>query len=175
MEAAGKAKLGKGEASVRQKEHNRAAKHVRDGLMEKKKERQQKELEEVRHSSICAFRCRANYRNSVGETVRELPSRFKGAVRSIRIELARPEARTRSENGCGLVQGWRPQAQQTGRQRRPGQQSRSRSRREQRERLAPARWKTVTYFTVLSYMFRGSHVVVSYRTYDGMRTYSSDT
>ena len=48
MEAAGKAKLGKGEAAVRQKEHNRAAKHVRDGLAEKKKERQQKELEEVR-------------------------------------------------------------------------------------------------------------------------------
>lgn len=48
MEVAGKAKLGKGEASVRQKEHNRAAKHVRDGLAEKKKERQRKELEEVR-------------------------------------------------------------------------------------------------------------------------------
>ncbi|KAM5532427.1 hypothetical protein V8D89_013921 [Ganoderma adspersum] len=48
MEAAGKAKLGKGEASVRQKEHNRAAKHVRDGLTEKKKERQRKELEEAK-------------------------------------------------------------------------------------------------------------------------------
>ncbi|PIL36738.1 hypothetical protein GSI_00427 [Ganoderma sinense ZZ0214-1] len=48
MEAAGKAKMGKGEASVRQKEHNRAAKHVRDGLTEKKKERQRKELEEAK-------------------------------------------------------------------------------------------------------------------------------
>ncbi|KAI1792948.1 hypothetical protein LXA43DRAFT_886607 [Ganoderma leucocontextum] len=48
MEAAGKAKLGKGETSVRQKEHNRAAKHVRDGLTEKKKERQRKELEEAK-------------------------------------------------------------------------------------------------------------------------------
>ena len=47
MEAAGKAKLGKGEAAVRQKEHDRAAKHVRDGLAEKKKERRQKELEDA--------------------------------------------------------------------------------------------------------------------------------
>ena len=47
LEAAGKAKLGKGEAAVRQAERNRAAKHVRDGLQEKQKERQQKELEEV--------------------------------------------------------------------------------------------------------------------------------
>ena len=47
MEAAGKAKLGKGEAAVRQAERNRAAKHVRDGLVEKQKERQKRELEEV--------------------------------------------------------------------------------------------------------------------------------
>lgn len=47
LEAAGKAKLGKGEATVRQAERNRAAKHVRDGLQEKQRERQQKQLEEV--------------------------------------------------------------------------------------------------------------------------------
>ncbi len=47
LEAAGKAKLGRGEATVRQAERNRAAKHVRDGLQEKQRERQQKQLEEV--------------------------------------------------------------------------------------------------------------------------------
>lgn len=47
LEAAGKAKLGKGEAAVRQAERNRAAKNVRDGLNEKQQERRQKELEEV--------------------------------------------------------------------------------------------------------------------------------
>ena len=51
LEAAGKAKLGKGEATVRHAERNRAAKHVRDGLHEKQKERQKKELEEVRFPS----------------------------------------------------------------------------------------------------------------------------
>ena len=47
LEAAGKAKLGKGEAIVRQSERNRAAKRVRDGLMEKQKERHEKKVEEV--------------------------------------------------------------------------------------------------------------------------------
>ena len=47
LEAAGHAKLGKGETAVRAKERNKAAKHVRDGLIAKKKERTQKQLEEV--------------------------------------------------------------------------------------------------------------------------------
>lgn len=47
MEAAGAAKLGKGETAVRAKERNKNAKHIRDGLLAKQKERNQKELEEV--------------------------------------------------------------------------------------------------------------------------------
>lgn len=47
LEAAGQAKLGKGESAVRAKEHNKAAKHVRDGLLAKQMERREKELEEV--------------------------------------------------------------------------------------------------------------------------------
>lgn len=47
LEAAGKAKLGKGETAVRAKERNKAAKHVRDGLVAKQKERGQKQLEVV--------------------------------------------------------------------------------------------------------------------------------
>lgn len=47
LEAAGKVKLGKGEGSVRAAERNKAAKRVREGMMVKQKERQQKELEEV--------------------------------------------------------------------------------------------------------------------------------
>ncbi|KAI9001166.1 hypothetical protein BD414DRAFT_24507 [Trametes punicea] len=48
LEAAGKAKLGKGEAVVRQAERNRAAKRVRDGLMEKQRERHAKKVEEAK-------------------------------------------------------------------------------------------------------------------------------
>lgn len=45
---AGTAKLGKGETAVRVKEYNKNAKHVRDGILAKRKEQSQKELEEVR-------------------------------------------------------------------------------------------------------------------------------
>jgi hypothetical protein len=47
LEAAGQVKLGKGEAAVRAKERNKAAKHVRDGMLAKQKERNEKALEEV--------------------------------------------------------------------------------------------------------------------------------
>lgn len=47
LEVSGRAKLGKGEGAVRNAERNKAAKRVRDGLLEKKKEREAKELEEV--------------------------------------------------------------------------------------------------------------------------------
>ncbi|CAL1702181.1 unnamed protein product [Somion occarium] len=49
LEAAGKVKLGKGEKAVRSSERNRAAKHVRDGLLSKQKERNEKMLEEAKH------------------------------------------------------------------------------------------------------------------------------
>ncbi|PSR73597.1 hypothetical protein PHLCEN_2v10516 [Hermanssonia centrifuga] len=49
LEAAGKAKLGKGEHAVRSKERNKAAKHVRDGLLAKQSERTKKELEEAKN------------------------------------------------------------------------------------------------------------------------------
>lgn len=56
LEAAGRAKLGKGETIVRAKERNKAAKHVRDGLLAKQKERSRKQLEEasdcILHSSF---------------------------------------------------------------------------------------------------------------------------
>ena len=48
LEAAGQVKLGKGETVVRAKERNKAAKHVRDGLIAKQKQRNEKTLEEVR-------------------------------------------------------------------------------------------------------------------------------
>ena len=79
MEAAGKVKLGKGEVAVRKAEHNRAAKHVRDGLFEKQKERQQKELEEVRllRSSDVFL---VDVSCVTGETSGELSSQFEGSV-----------------------------------------------------------------------------------------------
>lgn len=53
LELTGSAKLGKGEHSVRSDEHRRAAKRVREGLADKKHERQQKELEEVCNEFTC--------------------------------------------------------------------------------------------------------------------------
>lgn len=47
LEAAGKAKLGKGERDVRHAEHSKAAKRVREGLAVKQQERHEKQLEEV--------------------------------------------------------------------------------------------------------------------------------
>ena len=47
LEVSGSVKLGKGEKVVREAERNKAAKRVREGLLDKKKEREKKELEEV--------------------------------------------------------------------------------------------------------------------------------
>lgn len=47
LEAAGRAKLGKGERDVRHAEHSKAAKRVREGLAAKQQERHEKQLEEV--------------------------------------------------------------------------------------------------------------------------------
>ena len=48
VELSGEAKLGRGEKSVRDKERNRASKRVREGLLQKQKERREQELAEVR-------------------------------------------------------------------------------------------------------------------------------
>ncbi|KAF8842271.1 hypothetical protein BDN67DRAFT_995721 [Paxillus ammoniavirescens] len=45
LELAGSAKLGKGESSVREEESNKAAKRVREGLLRRKREREQTALE----------------------------------------------------------------------------------------------------------------------------------
>ncbi|KAG6837558.1 hypothetical protein H0H93_007739 [Arthromyces matolae] len=48
LELSGSAKLGKGEKSVRDKEHNKASKRVRDGLKEKQQERARQRLEQAK-------------------------------------------------------------------------------------------------------------------------------
>lgn len=55
LEAAGGVKLGKGERAVRETERNRAAKRVREGLLDKKREREKKELEDVGDSYLDFF------------------------------------------------------------------------------------------------------------------------
>jgi hypothetical protein len=57
MELAGKSSLGKGEKSVREAERNKASKRVRDGMLEKQKERNAKTLEEVRLLARSAGPC----------------------------------------------------------------------------------------------------------------------
>jgi hypothetical protein len=48
MELAGHTSFGKGEKRLRLEERNRAAKHVREGMVAKQRERDQKRLDEVR-------------------------------------------------------------------------------------------------------------------------------
>lgn len=52
LELAGDAKLGKGERQVRDVERNKAAKRVREGIAQKREQRQRQELEEVGLHSI---------------------------------------------------------------------------------------------------------------------------
>ncbi|TBU40465.1 hypothetical protein BD309DRAFT_927106 [Dichomitus squalens] len=108
MEAAGKAKLGKGEAAVRQKEHNRAAKHVRDGLTEKKKERQQKELEEAKQLGNYHPALKALYDASSTSHLRKKKrdrgmkmgvGSFKGGILKLsKSEISAVEGRSRGES-----------------------------------------------------------------------------
>lgn len=55
LELSGGSKLGKGERAVRETERNKAAKRVREGLLDKKKERERKELEEVSDQTLCCL------------------------------------------------------------------------------------------------------------------------
>ena len=55
LELAGEAKLGKGESSFRQEQRNKAAKRIRDGLIRKQKEQEQKTLEEVLFALPCSM------------------------------------------------------------------------------------------------------------------------
>jgi hypothetical protein len=81
LEAAGKAKLGKGESMVRAKEHNKAAKHIRDGVHARQKERMQKELEEVRQECLRHRRkCGSNGTLRLGKTYGELPPDVQAAL-----------------------------------------------------------------------------------------------
>ncbi|KAI0751323.1 hypothetical protein C8Q80DRAFT_1156638 [Daedaleopsis nitida] len=110
MEAAGKVKLGKGEAAVRQAEHNRAAKHVRDGLLEKKKERQQKELEEAKHLGNYHPTLKTLYDASSSKTDYRKRDRglkmgvgsFKGGILRLgKSEISAVEGRSGSGRGRG--------------------------------------------------------------------------
>ncbi|ETW84379.1 hypothetical protein HETIRDRAFT_381876 [Heterobasidion irregulare TC 32-1] len=49
VELAGGARLGKGEKLVREKERNRAAKHIRDGMADKQAQRRDKQLSEAKN------------------------------------------------------------------------------------------------------------------------------
>lgn len=57
LELAGEAKLGKGESAFRQEQRNKAAKRIRDGLIRKQKDREQKTLEEVLFALPCSMFC----------------------------------------------------------------------------------------------------------------------
>lgn len=57
LELAGEAKLGKGESMFRREQRNKAAKRVRDGLLRKKSEKEQKTLEEVLFAPLRLMFC----------------------------------------------------------------------------------------------------------------------
>jgi len=101
LELAGSAKLGKGEHIVRSGEHRRAAKRVREGLADKKQERQKKELEEVRGESYCFHKTGST--PAVGQEPRELSSSAEKALRGL-FWRSSAETRARDEDGSGQVQ-----------------------------------------------------------------------
>ncbi|CAG8692630.1 10372_t:CDS:2, partial [Acaulospora colombiana] len=51
LELSKNAKLGKGETDVRRAEHNKAPRHIREGIVAKQKEKREKQLQEVRYAS----------------------------------------------------------------------------------------------------------------------------
>jgi len=55
LELATVAKLGKGEATVRKREHNKAPMQIRGGIISKRRERIRAKLEEVRRDLIGAW------------------------------------------------------------------------------------------------------------------------
>lgn len=112
LEVAGKAKLGKGEGTVRTLEQKRAAKRVREGIALKQKERNQRELEEVRfrkcQDSASSLRGRVT-----GKTFGKLSSNAQAIVwHVLRGSFLKKEARKRAQDGSWLLQRWHPEAQQ---------------------------------------------------------------
>jgi hypothetical protein len=72
LELSGAAKLGKGEKSVRDKERNKASKRVREGIIEKQKERDKQDLEEVSLNRLSATNSQPNshcFRQKIWATI----------------------------------------------------------------------------------------------------------
>ncbi|KAI0758279.1 hypothetical protein BC629DRAFT_1552373, partial [Irpex lacteus] len=78
LEAAGQVKLGKGENVVRAKERNKAAKHVRDGLVAKQKERKEKALEEAKNMGNYHPRLKRLFSSDDTEEEKSKPKRERG-------------------------------------------------------------------------------------------------
>lgn len=65
LEIASAAKIGKGEFTIRKEEHNKAPKHIREGIKAKRKERAQKQLEEV-----CWYDRVVRFRSDIGSRLK---------------------------------------------------------------------------------------------------------
>lgn len=95
LELAGESKLGKGETSVRVAERNKAAKHVREGLVRKQHERETAQLEEVNincFGAVQLLKCIINRRNSWGITILPLRSYTKAPRRLLNTRGSEIEA-----------------------------------------------------------------------------------
>jgi len=109
LEVSGRAKLGKGEGAVRAAERNKAAKRVRDGLLEKKKEREAKELEEAKnlgnyHPTLKKLFEPSSSSSSTRKRERGLKmgvGRFSGGI----LKLSREEISTAQASSRGRGQG----------------------------------------------------------------------
>ncbi|KAI6110465.1 hypothetical protein EDD17DRAFT_311308 [Pisolithus thermaeus] len=98
LELSGQCKLGKGESIVREEEHNKASKRVRDGLLRKREERSQKRLEEAKnlgnyHPILKQMYASCSAKSSKRKRERGLRmgvGRFKGGV----LKLSKEEIST---------------------------------------------------------------------------------
>jgi hypothetical protein len=81
LELSGGARLGKGERAVREVERNKAAKRVREGIVEKQKEREKQQLEEARPLNWFVISDTDSHFQDKGEEPWQLSSHNKEAFR----------------------------------------------------------------------------------------------
>ncbi|GLB33721.1 hypothetical protein LshimejAT787_0106050 [Lyophyllum shimeji] len=108
LELSGAAKLGNGEKSVREKERNKASKRVREGLIDKQKERARKELEEAKELGNYHPTLKKLYEDSTGTPPRKRERGLKMGVGTFRggyLRLSREDISMVEGGGQGTGRG----------------------------------------------------------------------
>lgn len=108
LELSGAAKLGKGEKSIRENERNKALKRVREGLIDKQKERARQELEEAKNLGNYHPTLKKLFEDSDVPSSRKRERGLKMGVGTFRggyLTLSREEINMVEGGGRGGVRG----------------------------------------------------------------------